>query len=181
LIRIVEIGGLLAALATMAYTGLLLWSFGTGILLGSLLVPLLFILSSLSTGFALLFLTCTLTGMERSFSQRLVALTHVDTIVIVLELVVLTALLILSLTSGFPAAKLSAQMMLSGSYALLFWVGVVVCGLIAPLALESLRISTPPSPMAAALLILAGGFCLRLSLVRAALPPFTFGTMMIGA
>jgi formate-dependent nitrite reductase membrane component NrfD len=178
-VRTIEVLGLVAALATMLYTGLLFQSIGTGTLLKTVLVPVVFMLSSLSTGIALLLLTAALTRAGRFFATTFRRLARVDVMLIVLEGIGLALLLALGLDEQ-PTRAAVAEL-ISGNFALVFWVGVVGCGLIAPLGFEgvSLRSDISGAPvrwgsafLPVALLLLVGGYCLRVALLGAGLPLF---------
>jgi protein NrfD len=85
--------------------------------------------------------------------------------------------------------------LVSGEFALVFWVGVVGCGLVAPLGIDgiSLRGNVSGRGMRmtvrrgyafapVALLLLVGGYCLRVALLGAGLPLFiATATMTLGA
>jgi formate-dependent nitrite reductase membrane component NrfD len=132
--RGVEGLGLTASFAMMLYTGLLFQSIGDGILLGSVLLPVLFVLSSLSTGVALLFAAVIFTGTEHDPPAVLIRLLRADSLLICVETVVLAVLLSLALAEPMPS--LSVLALARGSYALPFWLGVVGLGLLGPLFVE---------------------------------------------
>lgn len=138
-----------------SYTGVLLSVTNRPIWADSKLLGLLFLTSAASTSAALLLLL----GRRRAAASAysLDWLTRMDTWVMLLELVVL-ALVVLSLGSV-------AQEWLS-AWGLLLLVGVVLAGIVVPLALHWRprllgRLSTP----AAAVLALVGGFILRVVVV----------------
>jgi formate-dependent nitrite reductase membrane component NrfD len=103
------------------------------------------------------------------------------------------ASLALLLALGFDGQQVQAQAvagLLSGDFALVFWVGVVGCGLIVPLALEGVSLWGGADAVTAhwghafapvALLLLVGGYCLRVSLLGAGLPVFTAATTVVAA
>jgi protein NrfD len=86
---------------------------------------------------------------------------------IAIELVLICLLLISLLTSSASHAA-AAQLLLGGPYTGVFWLGVVGCGLLLPMALQALelghRIAHSVLP---ALLVLAGGYLLRWVMVGA--------------
>ena len=194
-IRSLEWLGLLASAAVMLYAGLLFQSIGTGILLGTALLPVLFVLSALSCGLALLFLTANLTSANKAFATTLSRLANLDSLLILAETVALAILIILAfgnsastgwlasdttgglvdgtaaVSTGTPATAATA--LLQGSYAPTFWAALVACGLILPFILE--RIQKPPQ-LPTALMVLVGGFALRWCLLTAGLPAFTPGS-----
>jgi formate-dependent nitrite reductase membrane component NrfD len=142
-VRAAEALGLLTAFAAMLYTGLLFQSIGTGTLLEMLLIPVIFVLSSLSTGIALLLLTTALTRVGRLFSTTLARLVRADVVLILLEGVGLALLLAFGL-NGQQTQTATAEL-ISGDFALVFWVGVVGCGLIAPLGFEGVSLRSDAS------------------------------------
>jgi len=99
---------------------------------------------------------------QRGLIQKLA---RADAIVIVFEMIVLF-ILMAALGSGAPEAL---AVLLKGSYSMLFWLGIVVCGLVIPLIVElynmfSQKLHTGNDftvPVVASLLILVGGFILR--------------------
>jgi formate-dependent nitrite reductase membrane component NrfD len=185
--RAAEVLGLSAALIIMLYTGLLFQSIGAGTLLGTLLVPVIFVLSSLSTGVALLLLTAALTRAGRLFATTFRRLARMDAVLILLEAVGL----VLLLTSGLDGqqTRVAATELIFGEFAVVFWVGVVGCGLIAPLGLEGISLRVGANGMgkvvrweyafaSVSFLLLIGGYCLRVSLLGAGLPVFVATTTL---
>jgi formate-dependent nitrite reductase membrane component NrfD len=210
---ILELGALIATLVVMLYTGLLFFSMGTGLLLGSFLVPVLFVLSSLSTGNALLLGVAYLSGLSGSApesqsrgclraavdrgasgarssvcakhharlnNESRAALAHtglfrLDRILILAELLCLAGFLLLAFGEPFHEATLFA--LTQGSYAVAFWGGLVICGLIAPLCMETSGLARRILPgidpaLPAAVCVLTGGYCLRYCILGAGLPLF---------
>jgi formate-dependent nitrite reductase membrane component NrfD len=186
-VRTIEVFGLTVASVTMLYTGLLFQSIGTGTLLGTVLIPLIFVLSSLSTGIALLLLTAALTRAGRLFSTTFRQLARADAALVLLE----GAGLALLLALGFERQPTQAAVaeLVSGNFAPVFWVGVVGCGLLVPLALEGVSLRSGVGGMTVcgehalaprALFLLIGGYCLRTALLGAGLPVF-LATTTLGA
>jgi formate-dependent nitrite reductase membrane component NrfD len=178
-VRTVEVLGLSAALITMLYTGLLFQSIGTGTLLGTVLIPVIFVLSSLSTGIALLLLMAAITRAGKLFSTTFRRLARADVAIILLESVGLVLLLVF----GFDEQQTRAATteLVFGDFAVVFWVGVVGCGIIAPLGFEGVSLRSGIDGMVArweyafasvAFLLLIGGYCLRATLLGAGLPVF---------
>jgi len=154
----------IAAVGVMVYTGFLLMSIGGAIpLWGSPLVPLLFTLSALSTGIAVLLGTCVLSGLEPRFRTTVDGLVRIDTGLLIIELA--AALVFLALTDS-AAASGAAAMQLPQA---LYLGGFVVVGLVFPLVTEILhaRRRRPWLPLAAGIALLIGGFCLRYAVVSA--------------
>jgi protein NrfD len=150
---IISVLGGLAGFFLASYTGVLLAVTNRPIWSDTTLLGAVFVVSSASTSIALLLLL----GSRRALLGGLQALARFDRIVLVLELIALVALVV-SLGS-------LAGVWLNAWGALLV-LGVVVLGIIVPLLLET-RSRTPVSAVArvAALLVLVGGFLLRVVIV----------------
>ena len=121
LVRCLEILGILSASAVILYTGLLFYSIGAGTLLDSLLIPLLFILSALSCGIALIFATTSIADATVLFKTTLQRLARIDSVLLLLELLALAALVLLALLSSASFSAVAAQTLLWGSEAVVFW------------------------------------------------------------
>jgi formate-dependent nitrite reductase membrane component NrfD len=151
---LISVLGGLAAFFLVSYTGVLLAVTNRPIWSDTTLLGAVFLVSSASTSIALLLLL----GSRRVFLvSGLRALQRFDVVVLVLELAALTALVV-SLGS-------LAQVWLS-AWGVLLVLGVVGLGIIVPLLLHV----TAHSPLsaaarAAAVLVLVGGFLLRVVIV----------------
>jgi formate-dependent nitrite reductase membrane component NrfD len=151
---LVSVLGALAGFFLVSYTGVLLAVTNRPIWSDTTLLGAVFLVSSASTSIALLFLL----GSRRVFFVGgLRALARFDSVVLVLELIALVALVV-SLGS-------LARFWLNAWGALLAF-GVVGLGIVVPLLLHS-RARTPISlsARAAAVLVLIGGFLLRVVIV----------------
>jgi protein NrfD len=151
---IISVLGGLAGFFLASYTGVLLAVTNRPIWSDTSLLGALFVVSSASTSIALLLLL----GSRRALlGGGLHALARFDRIVLVLELIMIAALIV-SLGS-------LAGVWLNAWGALLV-LGVVGLGIVVPLVLQA-RSHTPVSAAAraAALLVLVGGFLLRLVIV----------------
>lgn len=156
-----------AAVAVAVYTGVLLYSLRAVVFFSSVWVPVLFSLSSLSCGLA------AVVGLSAFFPQVRLAflrmLSTLDVVVIVMEACALASFLL----RAQAAAPAQATQLLAGDGSLAFWLGLVLCGLIAPLALDAaaLRLRSPSVLQLAAVLVLVGGFALRWIIVAAGASP----------
>lgn len=172
-IAVVEGVAVVAGCAAMLYTGLLLQSLGGVAFWQTPLIPVLFVLSSLSCGIAAVLASARFVGPLDLPAEHLVrTLVRVDLALIVAEALCAAALVGLSLASSHPAAAASAESLVTGAQSTLWWIGFVACGLAVPLALEVFATRLPlPSARTmlalAAVFVLVGGFCLRASLVDA--------------
>ena len=151
---IVSVLGGVAGFYLASYTGVLLAVTNRPIWSDTALLGALFVVSSASTSIALLLLL----GSRRALlGGGLQALVRFDRIVLVLELIMIAALIV-SLGS-LAGVWLNA-------WGALLALGVVGLGIILPLVLQA-RSQTPvsASARAAALLVLVGGFLLRVVIV----------------
>ncbi len=157
------------AVPVMIYTGVFLQSMGSAVALWSTpLVPVLFLLSALSTGFAAFFVALALTDRVDGLEAILGGLHKAHAITLVAELIVLVLFMVAISTA--PAAHDSLSLLLRGYLAPWFTVGVIVSGLVVPLAAELSHVLRPHRggfPIGDALCLL-GGFALRYCMVNAA-------------
>ena len=143
------------------YTGVLLT--GTSIVVwhNARLLGAIFLASAASTSYALLMLLLLRRG--RSHADAPVAkLASADRFMIVLELALIALMLIVLGSVARP--------FISGGFGVLFWIGVIVIGLLAPLALHMLprlRWDAHRRAVVASLCVLAGGLILRFVIVMA--------------
>jgi polysulfide reductase chain C len=135
----------------ITYTGVLLSTTNTA-LWATILLPVLFVVSAVATGLAATLLVATLLGEEIPAK-----LGQASTILEGLEVLALIAFLIVA-----PAGVL-----VSGTLALWFWLGVIVVGMLVPTVLELLTWKTSPrlAVLAATVGILLGGLVLRAVIV----------------
>lgn len=162
--------GALLALVVMAYTGFFLFGIGAVPLWSSPALPLLFVLSSLSSGIAVLLMVVSCqVPYPKAVAGQMGALLKADGVLIVLELACL-AVMYFQL-SGNEAARLSFESLVFGAYQVAFVGGFLVCGLAVPLALE---LAAPFLPKRGLVLyifvgsfILVGAFFLRYCAINA--------------
>lgn len=127
----ISILGLIFAFGTMIYTGILLGASRPIAFWSTAMLPLLFLVSALSTGFMAVITLSSLAGV---ISERLVGLEKLDLLLIILEIFVL--IFYLQATHRVSESRASAKLVLCGSVAPLFWFGVAIIGLILPLTLN---------------------------------------------
>jgi len=142
------------------YTGILLSSLGARPLWNSAILGILFLVSGLSTASALVHMI----AKDRKESERLA---RADNLFLTVELIVL-ALFFIGLLSSTEVQIQSAKLLLKGPYAAVFWVFVILLGILVPLLLQNLSVShkikhTPVAPI----LVIAGGLILRFVIVEA--------------
>ena len=127
--------GVIFAFGTMIYTGILLAASRPIAFWSTAILPLLFLVSALSTGLMAVVLIAALGGVNEAPIHSLAVF---DTLLIILEMFVLG--FFLQATHRVPESRASAEMVLMGSIAPLFWWGVVLIGLTAPLILDLLGV-----------------------------------------
>lgn len=179
IVRTVEVFGFMLSGFVMVYTGLLLQSIGTALFWGSPFIPAIFVLSSLSTGIALILGSMFFTGIDRSFRTIFVRLVRVDALVIAAEMVCAAALV--ACAAGDMGCTQAVYDLVQGAYSAVFWVGFVLCGLVVPFAAEVLfiRRDRRSATIFVAVLVLVGGFCLRWCVVGAGSPVETVAHVML--
>jgi formate-dependent nitrite reductase membrane component NrfD len=124
--------GSVFALATMAYTGILIGANRPIAFWSTAMVPWLFVVSAASTGIMAVMLVASLGGGDHA--GPIAALARVDILLIVLEIFVLA--LYLQATHRVAESRASARLVLTGTVAPLFWFGVAIVGLLVPLTFE---------------------------------------------
>ena len=131
--------GIILALLTAIYTGILLDVVQTIPFWNTAILPMLFLISALSTGIGAVLLVAVILKKSReavqSNTEGFHFLAKVDGILVLLEIACLAFYLIIMAKSGV-AASASTHMITSGSLAAAFWLGVVVIGLLIPFILE---------------------------------------------
>ena len=171
---------LVLAVLLMTYTGVLLSASNQPLWASTVLLPVVFVSSAVFTGAALLLLVLK-TGLGRLLDllfggagepipdESINALGKATVVVGVMQAVVLAVFLVWLAVGSTPAAADSVGILTFGGLAFLFWVGVVIVGLLIPLVLlsASVRGKEPivGSILASACLVLIGGFVLRLVVV----------------
>ncbi len=160
---------LIFAFSTALYTGILLKATKSIPLWNTYLLPLLFLVSALSTGSMAIILSTLGTGLFSPEAGALKMLMGGEQILVVIEGVVL----FLYLSRSYRASeqgKDSVRLLLFGEKKLLFWGGIVLLGFIFPVVLEgvsSLSHGNPVFIFAAGVILLCGGFFLRLGVLSA--------------
>lgn len=162
---------LLFALAVMAYAGMFLASLDAVRFWHSIWLPLVFVVSAMSTGLALSMGSVMLLGTPDRFTTTLMSARKIDAVLILLEIVML-ACLVIGAFSGTSESRLAVQDLLFGEHAATFWVFVVICGLIFPFFAELFTKNDDGRLKALFLIaILIGGFFLRWCIVDAGSTP----------
>lgn len=171
LVGAVEVAAIAVALVVMMYTGVLLQSVGGVALWVSPFIPALFVLSSASSGIALVLTASFFVEQDRQSGRLLRCLMLVDAAVIALEIACVAAFVATMGASEHPGVRESLSILTQGDAALAWWLGFGVCGLAVPLVVEAVgmrtRIDSPMLLACIAVLVLVGAFCLRFTIVEA--------------
>lgn len=170
---IVKVFGIPIALVVMAYTGMLLNSVVAVKLWQSVWLPVLFVLSALSCGCAIVLIGMCCCEDRRATKGWEMGLLRADMVVVALEIAAVVCFLSGVVRTGGSTA---VQSLLTGSHSLLFWAGFVGCALLLPLAVEATlfvtkRRANVSITASVSVLVLVGGLCLRLVMVAAGVQP----------
>lgn len=184
------------SLFVMLYTGLLLSSIAAVPLWHSVWLPVLFVLSAVSCGIALVIAAAQVAGVARLFRSVVLTLARLDAAIIVFETAALVAFVVFAWadirasteTHTIAAQAASLDALLQGEAAWAFWGIFVVTGLLVPLFVESFFLTKasgllrPAPSFCAAVCVLAGGFALRACIVWAGVHPVvsSASAMLIG-
>ena len=170
--RIVCSVGIVLALGTALYTGVLLAVVEAIPFWNSVVLPVLFLVSAISTGMGLTFdLAATMAVPDLHERYGKMPIVHMS--LIGLEVALLALLMILSLAKGGEAAE-SAKLILFGSQSVVFWVLVIGTGMVYPFAVHAYAYARHKhgfvsSVLAGAGIVVAGLFVRHL-VVAAAIP-----------
>jgi len=151
--------GLVFAILMMTYTGVVLSASSQALWQATFLLPSLFVTSATSTGVAVLLIMARLAG-ARQRGPAMAQLRKALAVLIVMQLAVLVGFLLWLGAAGLVGP------LISGRLGTLFWIGVVLLGLLVPLGLESSALRRKAEAMEAAamaspVLVLLGGLVLR--------------------
>ena len=182
--RMLSILGLIFAFGTAIYTGVLLGVVRAVPFWNNSMVPMLFLISAVSTGVAAVVLGLSMyygrrVGEEqRGILESVKSLVKADAVLIGAELVAVFFYLAIASTAG-ESAYASVQLLTTGALAPLFWGGLIGLGLVVPLVLDAVGVFTEKTltparltaiSMLTSVLLLAGGLILRESVVAAGVP-----------
>jgi len=142
------------------YTGILLSAFNARPLWNNAILGPLFLTSGLSTGAAAILLFS-----KNSFERKIFS--KIDVALILIELFLITHMF-MGMYAGSQVQLEALQILIGGQYTVMFFVFVVLLGLIIPAILEFTEVIGFKVPVIApALLILIGGFIFRMVMVNA--------------
>lgn len=173
-----DIVGVFFALCVAAYTGALLGVAKTFPLWNNAMLPILFLVSALSTGMAAVLLAGAFRASKELYATEVFKKFHFCFPLV--EIVLLASLLFIT-SSNSTAGFESVAALVSGAYAVPFWLGVVIVGLVFPSAVEAWLLFFAPREFEESLIarrlsiaanggVLVGGFLLRYLIIVAALP-----------
>ncbi|WP_213367060.1 NrfD/PsrC family molybdoenzyme membrane anchor subunit [Mesobacillus boroniphilus] len=185
--KMLEYVGIVLAVATAIYTGFLIGVIGAVPLWNTAILPILFVVSAFSTGIAGTMLVSAF--VDKKVIHHVISIKKFHLTLLISEVFLIFTMFLITSSTNESAAQ-SVSMLLSGEYSGLFWLGLVVVGLIVPIAIEALELwnakklhQTPAGlevaasgshGIAATMItesaVLAGGFILRYLLLAAAVP-----------
>lgn len=153
---ILAIAGAVLALLTMVYTGLLLGAVRPIPFWSTPVLPVLFLVSSLSTGVMAVDLVLSIAGTVTGGpgTEALATLRTTDLFLLALEALVIT--LYVSQAHATAAARASTALVTTGALASRFWGGVVVAGIGVPFVVQLVEVMWP-APVAPGLAMLSSG------------------------
>jgi len=156
------------AFATALYTGILLKATKSVPLWNTPLLPLLFLVSALSTGSMSIILSTLGTGLLSYNSGAMKALMIGEQTFVVIEGILLYFFLIQRFRAS-EQGKDSVRLLVTGQLRYVFWQGIILLGFVFPIVLEwiSKYYQNAALLFFAGLSLLTGGFFLRLGLLRA--------------
>jgi len=168
-LKILEITTFILAFATAIYTGILLKATKSVPLWNTYLLPLLFLISALSTGSMAVILSTLSFGFHSSIKNLFKSLTLGEQIIVLIEAIILYVYLSKRYRIG-QQGRDSVRLLLFGEKRLIFWGGIVFLGFIFPFLLEGIYSLFPENLWlisVSGIVLLCGGFFLRLGLLSA--------------
>lgn len=174
-----DVAGAALGLCVAVYTGCLLGVCKTFPLWNNAMLPILFLVSAVSTGMAAVLLAAVFKHPEEFNEVGVLKKFHFCLPII--ELVLVVSLLFITAGAASPAGWSSVMQLVAGDYMLAFWFLFVLVGLVGPTALETWLLFFSPREFeesrrahlisaASDAGVLVGGFVLRLLVLLAALP-----------
>jgi formate-dependent nitrite reductase membrane component NrfD len=167
--HIPEVIAFVFAFGTAIYTGILLKATKSIPLWNTYLLPLLFLVSALSTGSMAIILSTLGTGLFSHDAGALKALMGGEQILVVVEGILLYLYLYRS-HRATEQGKDSVRLLLFGEKKLIFWGGIVLLGFIFPVILKNIASFFHGNVVlifVSGMIMLCGGFFLRLGVLSA--------------
>ncbi len=162
--RVLMILAAIFALATSIYVGFLLAVVKCRPFWNTPLLPLLFVTSSLSTGISALTLVGSAAGGLRLPATVADLLASGEFWLLAIEFL-MVAFYAVIMENSLPQARVGVRRLVAGDLAAVFWIGVVLLGLLLPLILMAAGSSMPSASLS--VLVLIGGFSLRYCVLSA--------------
>ncbi len=161
---------MILSFVVILYSGVFYSLFPSVPFLNTLLVPALFTASAFSSGAGLLVVVGFFRQTCEDVLEGMNGLSAIDAVIVLVEILLLTALLARPVLFSESDASLSAFALLFGDLSLLFWVGVVIIGCIVPLAVDLMCFARlrPTVLCIGGISALVGGVCLRFCILMAA-------------
>lgn len=155
-----------AGFGIMVYTGVMLSTLKAHAFWATPALPVLFTVSALSTACAAIALSLggavDAAGLGLLVEELIREIVHIaDIVLVIAEIVVLLVMVLSFYGAGNVTAQKVAARWVRGRTAPLFWGGMVVGGLLLPLALYLAGAGTAASEIVAPVLVLCGGLLLR--------------------
>lgn len=178
--------GAVLAVCVALYAAVLLLSAPAMALWNTMLLPVLFLVSAIDTGLALIVIILAV-GPDKADAHELMPWIEKGVcVMVVLELIVLAAFVLMAGSGSNVAAAYSANQLMSGVLAVPFWLLVVVVGLAVPLVVAlvsvfSKKAAKPMMSIASAVCALVGGFTLRYVILAAGATAAMIAPTLIGA
>ncbi len=142
------------------YTGILLSAFNARLLSNNAILGPLFLVSGLSTGAA-----CIILFSKDHFERKLFS--KIDLALIIIELALIVHM-IMGMYAGSAVQLEALDILIGGEYTVMFFVFVIILGLIFPAILEGIELLGYKVPVAIpAILILLGGLIFRMVMIEA--------------
>lgn len=171
--KLLEVLAVVFALGTCMYTGILIGVVISRPLWNNPLLPVLFLVSALSTGIGGVFLVTPIAsavlGLPNVSTEFL---TWADIVLVILEAIVVYLYLVVVA----DRAPQSVYLLLRGRLAVMFWGGFLIAGLALPALIEYAATtqsagSETAATLVAGVLLLVGGFLLRFLILAAGVRP----------
>lgn len=174
-----DVAGAVLGICVCVYTGCLLGVAKTFPLWNNALLPVLFLVSAVSTGMASILLVGIFRAPQEFHQSGAFKKFHF--FLPIFELFLVACLLFITANSAEAAGWASVMNLIAGDCAASFWILFILCGLVVPTCLEWVMLfmstkaveeSTTGHLISAAsdALVLVGGFMLRLLILSAAMP-----------
>lgn len=165
---IVRVVAALVALGIVLYTGFFLMGMKGVPFWRSLFIVFLFSVSAFSSGIGLYLLLLAASFRRARMPQRIRLASHVDSVLILGELLLLVLLMVVQ-SGGVPAAQEACARLVSGDLAWAFWIMLIGIGLVGPLVLDVVNRGGKTTVMYAAkgFAVIVGGFFLRYCIMEA--------------